>query len=417
MPRKIALLLAGLYCFFIPFGDVLRRGEEASLGLASLLIAGFVLISINRHMLAALMHPLALVLSAMIFLSVVGLISYPGNFVAGLTRTAATYFYVVVLVAAVSIETRGDELDRIINFLVCGMLVASTIAIVDSLGFYKFSFLKDAATASKVDGQQIEQAGGFFSRRSAMAAVYAVAVPLMAVIGLKKNTLVMRCLYLAASSVSWIALFLTHNRSGVLAIVAVVLWYIVYYSEGSLAKRLGSSLITVVVAGAFFAVVSIYFSEDLFVYVEKLSFLVEKDGEASRSDASRIYFFIEAIKSLGSSPLGNGFTLMYTDLYGFKSPHNIITYLIWATGVLSFVWLPLLFVQFKKSLRSNRYKTSSSEFYVLAIKLGVISFMLNNMTHNSFNTGIFWLLLGLGIGHRIMERKLIRKRSKERNII
>ena len=191
--------------------------------------------------------------------------------------------------------------------------------------------------------------------------------------------------------------------------------YIVYYSEGSLAKRLGSSLITVVVAGAFFAVVSIFFSEDLFVYVEKLSFLVEKDGEASRSDASRIYFFIEAIKSLGSSPLGNGFTLMYTDLYGFKSPHNIITYLIWATGVLSFVWLPLLFVQFKKSLRSNRYKHSSGEFYVLAIKLGVISFMLNNMAHNSFNTGIFWLLLGLGVGHRMVEQKLRRGRDRERN--
>ena len=77
MPRKISLLLVGLYCFFIPFGDVLRRGEEASLGLASLLITGFVLISINKRFLAALMHPLVLVFSAMIILSIAGLPSYP----------------------------------------------------------------------------------------------------------------------------------------------------------------------------------------------------------------------------------------------------------------------------------------------------------------------------------------------------
>ena len=415
MPRKISLLLVGLYCFFIPFGDVLRRGEEASLGLASLLITGFVLISINKRFLAALMHPLVLVFSAMIILSIAGLPSYPGNFMTGLIRTAVVYFYIIVLAAAISLDVKGDELDKIINFLVFGMLIASMIAIVDSVGIYKFSFLKAAATASKVDGQQIEQAGGFFSRRSAMAAIYSIAVPIIAIVGLKKNILVIRCLYLFCAFVSLVALFLTHNRSGVLAIVIVCLWYIIYFFEGSLAKRIASVFIAIFVGSAFFAILNIYFSEDLYVYIEKLSFIFEEDGEVSKSDSSRVYFFVEAMKSLGSAPLGNGFTLMYTDLYGFHSPHNIVTYLIWAAGLLSFVWLPLLFVQFKKSLRSNRYKHSSGEFYVLAIKLGVISFMLNNMAHNSFNTGIFWLLLGLGVGHRMVEQKLRRGRDRERN--
>lgn len=111
------------------------------------------------------------------------------------------------------------------------------------------------------------------------------------------------------------------------------------------------------------------------------------------------------MQSLLSNPIGNGFSKIYTEKYGISSPHNVLTYVIWAAGVAAFIWVPMFGMQIKKyfSLKDFRNKNKENDKYLIlstAFQVGLLSWLLNNMAHNSINTGLAWFCFGVVLNIR-----------------
>ena len=106
---------------------------------------------------------------------------------------------------------------------------------------------------------------------------------------------------------------------------------------------------------------------------------------------------MESLKSIYDSPFGHGLGLMYTYEYGYHDPHNIFSAIIWAGGIFGLIWVLCVIPVGRKYLFYSDSTNDDLSACANAFKVGILSWVLNNMTHNSLNMGAFWLILGIQI--------------------
>jgi hypothetical protein len=154
--------------------------------------------------------------------------------------------------------------------------------------------------------------------------------------------------------------------------------------------------------GFFFFIVR-YYPEHASIYTAKLGFLGLSDT-TWESDYLRVDLFIAALRSMGSNPLGNGFSLIWLPGGIWMNAHNVVTAIIWAAGVFSLVWLPIfaatVFSYFSSSLSRRRGVHRPISVEHDAVICGLFTWLANGMTHNSLQTGLAWLLFGVLISER-----------------
>jgi hypothetical protein len=122
------------------------------------------------------------------------------------------------------------------------------------------------------------------------------------------------------------------------------------------------------------------------------------------SDHLRVDLFLSAMQSMGSNPLGNGFSLVKLPGGIWMNAHNVVTAIIWAAGIFSLVWLPIfaatVFSYFGAGRASRRRVSRPISVEHDAVVCGLFTWLANGMTHNSLQTGLAWLLFGVLISDR-----------------
>jgi hypothetical protein len=351
-----------------------------------------------------------LLLILLVFMTVSSALS-DATVMESLLRAAQLGFYVgLSAVVAATLHT-SQWMHRFWMAAIFGMAISGMLTIVDFVGIWDVPRNNELGFSTQIGSGRVEQAAGFFFNRTGMAAVFVFSITGALIIAIANNNLAIRVKCGLAAAIGLIAIALTHNRSAVLSSVLAMLAYIV------MSGRLGSvrrvrQLIAVAVAGfVCIGVLLIYFPEHVAVYVEKLAFVSGSDA-ASESDRSRFTLFMIAVKSLGVSLIGNGFTDVKYGLMESQriNPHNIITGLLWGAGILFIVWLPFFVVTLRsrvvRALKVVSHDRTTA-VYLDAACYALLAWLLHNMTHYSLNTGIVWVGLGVilaqygqGTGHR-----------------
>ncbi len=298
-----------------------------------------------------------------------------------------------VLVAATVSRVRFSEagLGRLWLALGLGMLVSAGLTIIDFVGIIDVPRNNEVGLSSKVTGERIEQASGFFPTRSFMAAIFCLGTAGSAVLAISRLPAWRRLFFAAAGLTGILCLFLTHNRSGILGPAAAVALLILFSPQFSGVRKLGSFAAALVLGAVFLAIASLYFPEHLAVYAASLGFLGSSEIAPFETDLARIEFFFIALQSVASDPLGHSFTLMPYKME-MKDTHNVVTSLIWAGGIITLLWLPAFAVFITGRLRSLGRPGSP---YHTAIACALVSWLLNGMVHNILFAGLAWVFIGI----------------------
>lgn len=401
--RLIFFPLLCLYAILVQFGSLVRFStDESSRGVSTGIVLVVIGLGAWRCLRALLEEQIFWVLGILIvYLTLPSLLVSEPRAAFGQLFELTGY----VLLAAVISRTnlRASQVGLLWGCIAVGVLLSAGLTIADFAGVVDVPYNNDLLIETKAGGQVVQQATGFFARRSGMAAVFSLGITGSLVLGLAHRSLTARGFFLVAGVAGLLCLFLTHNRSGVLGSGFVVLAYASLSPRFRGASRIGILLASTLVGLGFLAIVYRYYPEHVSIYLVKLGFrgLAETSWE---SDYARVDLFQTALKSLTVRPLGNGLTLI--ELPGGLSlnPHNLITAIIWGAGIFAFVWLPLLgvtlYVYFGRRFGSRRGAQLRANLYGDAVSCALVAWLLNGMAHNTLFTGLAWLLFGVTIANR-----------------
>jgi hypothetical protein len=85
------------------------------------------------------------------------------------------------------------------------------------------------------------------------------------------------------------------------------------------------------------------------------------------------------------------------------NPHNVVTAIIWATGIFSFIWLPLFAAAVYLALSGrleNRSDRAPLRVESDALTFALFAWLVGGMTHNILFTGLAWIMFGLMLSIR-----------------
>jgi hypothetical protein len=310
-----------------------------------------------------------------------------------------------VLLAAVVSRTRLGE-AQVLTLWIClagSLLVSAGLTVIDFSGIVDIPYNNNLWIATRVGGVDVEQASGFFPRRSAMAAIYSISIVGSLVFALAHRSLVLRLFFLSAGSIGLLCVFLTHNRSGVLGSLAVIAVYTLVSPRFRGFRRIGIVVAGVVIGLILLIITVRYYPEHASIYLAKLGFigLSETTWE---SDHFRIDLFLAAVKSIGTNPLGNGMTLVKLPGGVLMSSHNVVTEIIWEAGIFSLIWLPVFAATLYSYFSRRRFLGRSARLPAAieydAVSCALFVWLVNGMVHNTIHTGLAWILFGVVISAR-----------------
>lgn len=407
---KKIFYLAVIYFFIVLFGTAFRiGGGENWYGLSTLVILAIIFLKLPALPGGFRENSLLLTILAL-FLWCLFTGYFSSTSVALAYSSLGTFFgYLFAATAIYKSSFTMGRMQVLFVTLAVSMLLSCMLTIVDFLNIYNVPFVNEFTKDTKIGGERLEQVGGFFTKRTSMAAYFSLVIPALIYLTLRSKNMAERLLFSAAATAGFLTLMLTHNRSGVLGIVLALFIFLVRDKSLRIGKKIKVFMYASISFALVLVAVSILFPSTMEVYVAKLAAYIpgmtqpDKLSNYAQSDYSRIYFFNVVLESLGSNPIGNGFSKIYSEQYGVSSPHNVISQLIWAAGLLAFAWIPIFAIQVRKNFSTrvllNAGNNCSSELvYIAALQVALLSWLLNNMAHTSLTTGLGWMFLGLMLG-------------------
>jgi len=392
-----------IYVTVVQFGSLGRFSDvESSYGLSTMIVVLFVLAGARRVLWATISEPVFWVLSALLlYLVLPSVLSLQP--IKGLWSLFLVACYVCLASAVSRTFFSQSQVFTLWVFIAGGLFLSAALTVVDFSGIVDVPYNNEIWLTTRIGVERVEQASGFFARRSGMAAIFSIGIAGSLVFALAHASLAVRLSFLVAGSTGLLCVFLTHNRSGVLGPLMVVTMYALLSPRFRGLRKIGMLMASAVIGFGFLLFIVRYYPEQAAVYVEKLGFS-QRTNMAVESDRMRIDLFIASLKSMSSKPLGNGLSLVRLPSGLWMNAHNVITTIIWAAGVFSLVWLPIfaatVFSYFGRGLTS-RYRTANlMSVEHDAVVCGLFTWLANGMTHNSLQTGLAWLLFGVLISER-----------------
>lgn len=402
LPRVERWLLWPLLCayaFSVHFGNLFRVSQEESVpGLSTLIALLIIIAGVTRALPVLVREPFVLWILLMITWSGVAGAFVLEDAMAVSIDAGYLFGYLLMACTVAGMGMDGPWLRRFWMVMFLALGVSGGLTIIDYLGIVDIPFNNERGLVTAVGAQEVEQAAGFFPRRSAMAAVFSISITAAFVMVLVEEHTIRRLFIAGAGAVGLVCLLLTHNRSGVLSTAIVLALFVAISGRFRLAKRFRIALVAAALGALILVVMYLYFPQHLAVYAEKLAYLNPfSEAEVKETDYGRILILKTALGSLLDNPLGNGFSRIDVPGLGPINPHNIVTAIIWATGILSLVWVPVtgsfLWSHVRRAI--GRRVGRMQPIYVDAVVVAIGAWLLNNMTHYSLSTGLAWLLLGM----------------------
>jgi len=397
--NKFITYLIGLYAFVVCFGNIFKfTAGESSAGVSTVILFIILISKLPTIPSQLFRNNVFLFTFIALVMSLLSAQFHPGDISRATQGSFILLTYLLVAVATSAVNFSVTELRTIFIFLAIGLGLAGILTVIDYIGIANIPGANESNIATEIGRDRIEQAGGFFSRRSALAAFTALAAPMIFILSVyeKKGTISLLLVLCGLSGM--LALFLSHNRSGIFAVIICMLLFLAFTRRFNISNKIKLSIIIFLISLVALIALYTYFPDHISVYTSKLSRIMPNTSkQISESDYSRVYFFIEALKSILDSPIGHGFAPMYTPKYHFLSPHNAFSYLIWAIGIFAFIIFPFVIIKIRHSLNQGMRNAIYSP-YAEAIKYGLLAWLLNNMAHSSIGMGLFWIYLGIAIG-------------------
>jgi len=409
--NSILTLVLASYCFVVQFGNLFRYGSgEGTFGVSTGLAVLIIFLGIskipNRISSTPVLSGLALLFGWFILSSSLS----PTGYIGAYTRLGQLILYLCMAASISSWDFTEKRLKIVVYSMAVGLLFSSGLTIVDYQGWADIPHCNDVSVSTRIEGSTttwIAQAGGFFPRRSAMAAVYSLSVTLSAIMALTTRNWIEKALFAAAAGIGGLAILLTHNRSAVFAIASALLAYLFFSKSFAFGRRIKVIFLSGVMVIGLFIVASAYFPEHLDVYKRKLPLLFPEASKdysesQSRSDSVRLQNLKIAFKEIASNPIGNGLGRIRNPDWGYMDSHNNFTSLLWAGGAFTLLWIVPFSLCTFKSLFSNVNMPPDALKYFDAFRFAIFGFFVHNMAHSSLGTGLFWISLAviLSIRHQ-----------------
>ncbi len=402
------ILLA--YCLVVHFGVLFRFGTgEAALGVSTVLAFGILFSALFKIPGQVRKTPIFWLFFLLFGWIALSSILSPTGILAAYMRLGQVVLYLGIAAALSTWEFPEKRLRLVAYILGIAVITSCGLTIVDHLGWVNVPYCNSvgihAGHSSRIETlgttTYVERAGGFFARRTAMAAVLSISITALTILALSKTTLLRRLFYAAAAGAGAIAVLLTHNRSCVAGIGITLALYFVLNTRLTMQQRAKAVILgSLLLVGVFFVAKS-YFPTHLEIYQNKLSFQFSQEDERSKNqvsaDSLRSETFLAALDGITDNPFGNGIGYIPTETYGVVSTHNVITSWIWAAGVFAIVWLIPFTVVAYRTLLSNAHSNFNEQMapYFDAIRFAWIAWFIHCMAHENFSTGLAWVFIGI----------------------
>jgi hypothetical protein len=399
-----------LYSFVVHFGTLFKFSDnESSPGLSTVVLILIIVICIFKSIKTLFNNKIYLLI--LLFLTWILFASvFYSNDIQKSTKSLiiiSGYFSLALSVTSI-VQNNIFLVKKLWLTVTISLLISSFVSILDFVGLVNIPFCNEISLVSDIGNSEIYQASGFFSRRSAMAALYSLSITGSLIFSICEKKILKKIFYLLASLSGICCLILTHNRSGILSIFISFFLFTFFDKKNGFAEKIVMYLSIISICVIFFILLKFYFYDHLNVILVKMhlgSFLEDHaasygKNEFEKTDYGRFEIFFYAINNLQFNPIGNGFSPMPIPKLHVANPHNIYIGLIWAGGIMGLLYFPIFLlyfmscvIKFKKNLGFNyEYDTI---YYASLFSL--FSWFLNNMTHYNLNTGLAWIFFGIVI--------------------
>jgi hypothetical protein len=395
-----ALLM--IYAFFAPLGNLARFGSgETEFGLTSVVLGVALIINLIPLLITTVKNRALLSLIVLAcWMAISGLLS--DDLLEAYTQLAGFLVYVLFAGLTLSVNWPVTRIRRLLFSFMLGGLISSALTLIDWSGLVNIPGVNELSIATQTELGSVMQASGPFGRRSAMAAYFALLIPIAILSALYVKSLSTRVrLFFATTGLCCaISLILTHNRAGLLGGLTAIGAISLYLARSP--ARLARALL----AGAagvlgFGWLIATYLPAQFDAYRALLNVggVASTDAFLAESDKLRLVFFERTITALASNPIGHGYTML-NGIPGFEriDPHNMLSQIVWAAGLFGLLWIVyfgrLVFRRCKPVF--DRESSADPVYqYGIAIGGGLLGWFFCGMAHTIIATGVSWLLFGI----------------------
>lgn len=395
------------YCFVVHFGILFRfsSGEEAAFGLSTLLAVLMIITGVPKIGQQLTTNPFLRAFALLFAWIACSSLLSPTGVMTAYYRLAQLVLYLALAAVIASWEFTEKRLAIVFHVISVAVLLSCGLTIIDFMGWVNVPYCNDVSIfAGRKDriggllGSSVEQAGGFFPRRTAMAAFLCLSITSLTILAISLRGVFKRLFYAGAAGTAVIAVFLTHNRSCIISVLFGLVLYVTFTKSLTVQQRVKSLVFGATIAVGVLAVAFIYFPKHVEVYATKLSFLTSADTRHDaqvKGDSLRMDVFYTILNQLTKNPAGNGFGWVPTEKHGLTNPHNIISSWIWAAGAFAIVWLiPFSWIAYR-TLTTQPSASDALLPYADALRCSIAAFFLTCMAHEVLATGLAWIFIGI----------------------
>jgi len=405
---KISFDLLCIYAFVVPLGTLFRfTSEEGSLGISTILLLSLVTIYISSTVPLLFKKKIFFILLLLVLWFSLSTLFALDSIISGYKTMAMIIMYIFFAITITKMNLPANRLKSFFLWLVAGMFLSSGLTLIDFLGIIDVPCANELQRSTDIGDDKIFQASGFFPRRSAMAAYFSLVLPVLIPLFINFSNAMLKIIIAFTYFISMLILLFTHNLSGIIAILISSGVYFLWGDRINFVKRMKRIVYASLIILSFFYLVSVYFPDAKNVYFVRLnvpsslaSISAENVARQKESDNMRLYFFKHSLASLTKNPIGHGYTQIWTEKYGLKDPHNIITQVIWGAGVFSFIWLGLFGYVLINLFTTKSCRHNGFFFYYDALRFGLFSWFIVGMAHTIICTGLAWIFFGMLINIR-----------------
>lgn len=408
MKSLLPLLLAS-YCFVVQFGSLFRYGSgEGALGVSTGIVLIVIFLGFNGIPRQIRMIPVLSAIALLLGWFVLSSSLSPTGYLGAYRRLGQLMLYLCLAAAISSRDFTDKQLKLVAYSVAIGLLLSSGLTIIDYQGWANIPGCNEVVISSRVGGSNLDrvsQAGGFFPRRSAMAAVFSLSATVSVIMALAVRGWSSKVLFAVSGLSGILSLFLTHNRSGIAAIVLAMFVYVFLNKSFTFGRRIKTIAFSGVVGIGLLIVLITYFPAQVDIYKGKLPMFfpeASKDysEEQARGDSVRSDNLMTAFKNITSNPFGNGLGYIPHPELGYVDAHSSFTILLWAGGVVTLLWMvPFSFRLFKLLFARVNLPPDVLPYFD-AFRSALVAFFFNCMVHESLGTGLFWIFLAVVISIR-----------------
>ncbi len=401
---KITLFLIFLYVPLSILGNLAKFSEdESSLGFSSIILFLVVLFNFTKALRACLKYKLYFSIFLLVFWwSFTSLFSFTYS----QAYSQLMQFILYLFFSSIVYKFNWDisRVQKIFFLYILGSFITSSFTIIDFLKIIDIPRVNETVYGKETSIGTILQASGPFSRRSAMAAYFSISIPIcfFMIIWGEIKYIIIKIFIFFTLFFSIISLMITGNRAAIFGSFISIVIILILKSRNKLIlfKYLISLIIFIFI---FIILLTIYFPDQMIVYKAILGLGdvdLYKVEEQSESDQIRLLLFLHVIQSFAENPLGHGFS----NIYNFQDndnadPHNIITQILWASGILGFIWISFFFkfiyLKLKNVFKFNILCNENLRIYLIILISGLLSWIICGMYHMILGMGIAWLFFGI----------------------